>query len=161
MAKKKRPAFALAAVQSTGLGYLAFVIGSGFFGAAVHDLQVGLGIALGSLVFYGPACVILLCFPLILISYIASSAMLLTLGRILLMGASCGALLGYLGALIFGPGLRRYTSGIPNSIGGAHPHGVRNGARIWAALCLALSCRPTIGSRGQPRFTGPPPEPKR
>ena len=127
MAKKKHPAFALAAVQSTGLGYLAFVIGSGFFGAAVHDLQVGLGIALGSLLLYGPACVILLCFPLILIFYIASRAMLLTLGRILLVGASCGALLGYLGALIFGPGLRRYTSGIPNSIGELIPMGFAMG----------------------------------
>jgi len=47
--------------------------------------------------------------------------------RFSVLGACGGALLGGLGALVFGPGLRRYTSGIPNSVLELTPMGLAMG----------------------------------
>ena len=127
MDKDRNLPFGLVAIQSIGVSFGIFVIGSGLFGTAIHDFQVGLGIALGSLVFYGPACVILLCTPLTLLFYVFSRLRPLSVVSFSVLGACGGALLGCLSALVFGPGLRRYTSGIPNSVLELTPIGLAMG----------------------------------
>ena len=116
MDESRPPSFSWIAIQSIAIFFGVFVVGSGLFGTATHDLQVGLGIALGSLVFYAPVCVILLCIPLTFLIYVVSRMRPLSVVNVLVLGACGGALLGCLGALAFGPGLRRFTSGIPNSV---------------------------------------------
>ena len=127
MDKNRHPPFGLVAIQSIGVAFGIFVIGSGLFGTVTHDLQVGLGIALGSLVFYGPVCVILLCTPLTFLFYVVSRLRPLSVVSFSVSGACGGAVLGCLGALLFGPGLRRYTSGIPNSVLELTPMGLAMG----------------------------------
>jgi hypothetical protein len=119
--------FSWLAIQSIGASFGMLVIGSGLFGIAMHDLQVGLGIALGSLVLYGPVCVILLCTPLTLLFCVVSRSRPLSVVDFPALEACGGASLGCLGALVFGPGLRRYTSGMPNSVLELTPVGLAMG----------------------------------
>jgi len=116
MDKKQNPPFDVVAFQSIGIAFGLFIIGSGLFGTVTHDFQVGLGMVLGSLVFYAPVCVILLCGPLTLLFYGVSRFRPLSVRSLSALGACGGALLGGLGGLGFGPGLRRYTTGIPNTV---------------------------------------------